>query len=161
MKMVKDKIVSDSLHVDNFIVGLRAATLPQVFSSLSQKIAQDTGLPESYFYAKFIDHERKATSGIGNGVAIPQLRLKKIERPYFAVARLSRLVDFHAVDGRPVDLVLTLLSPKDDVTAHLRRLSRLSRLLRDEALRVQLRDVDNRDACQALLLASQDRLLAA
>jgi PTS system nitrogen regulatory IIA component len=39
-------------------------------------------------------------------------------------------VDFHALDGRPVRLVLLVLSPADAPAGHLQALARISRLVK-------------------------------
>ena len=60
-------------------------------------------------------------------------------------------VPFDALDNRPVDLVFALLAPADAGAEHLRALARVSRLLRDDAIRHKLRGADNPDALYALL----------
>ena len=66
-------------------------------------------------------------------------------------ARLERPIPFDALDDRPVDLVFALLAPADAGAEHLRALARVSRLLRDDAIRQKLRGTDNPDALYALL----------
>ena len=48
-------------------------------------------------------------------------------------------VDFESVDGKFVDLVCLLLVPEESGADHLKALSRLSRLFRDETVTAQLR----------------------
>ena len=65
-------------------------------------------------------------------------------------ARLERPIPFDAFDDRPVDLIFVLLAPADAGAEHLRALARVSRLLRDDAIRQKLRGTDNPDALYAL-----------
>ena len=53
--------------------------------------------------------------------------------------RLARPIDFAAIDERPVDLVILLLTPADGGNQHLATLAALSRPLRDEAFVQRLR----------------------
>ena len=70
-------------------------------------------------------------------------------------ARLTRPIDFAAIDGKPVDLVILLLTPANGGNQHLATLAALSRPLRNEALVQRLRRAS--DAAQAYnLLAGAD-----
>jgi len=150
------KEASDSLMVDKTLIALKGANVRQVLSSLARAAALDIGVRESYIAARLFDQEQKAPSGIGGGVAIPHLRLKKITRPYSLLARLARPIAFNAVDDRPVDLAFVLLSPDADVALHLQRLSRVSRLLRDPDLCASLRNVGGPDGMAALMMGIPD-----
>jgi len=67
------------------------------------------------------------------------------------VVRLEKPIPFDAIDGLPVDLFFALLSPADSGVEHLRALARISRLLRREDLRDQLRRAADADAVRFLL----------
>ena len=74
-----------------------------------------------------------------------------------AVLRLAQPLDWNAVDDAPVDVIVALLSPPDAGADHLKALSRVSRLLRDEALLAKLRGAGSPDAVWALLTADEHR----
>lgn len=72
-----------------------------------------------------------ASTGIGDGIAIPHVRnpvVLHVERPLITLCMLSEPVDFAAVDGKPVHTLFTLVSP--NVRTHLQVLSRLAFALR-------------------------------
>lgn len=146
------KTQNNIFAVDATLHALRSATVPQAYEALAHQAARLTGLPEASIFSRLMEQETRATSGIGGGVAIPHLRLKKLQRPFTLLARLARPIDFHAVDREPVDLVLLLLSPEREVALHLQRLSRFSRLLRDSALCTNLRNVDHADGMAAMIM---------
>jgi nitrogen PTS system EIIA component len=154
------KTMDETLQVDSVLPNVRVSSVKQVCHALAEQAARDLGLPSSYLLNRLMEQEARAPSGVGAGVAIPHLRLRRVERPYTLFARLPNMVDFDAVDGKRVDLVFLLLSPSADVANHLRRLSRLSRLLRDAAFREQLRGVDSADGFRALFLASREQKAA-
>jgi nitrogen PTS system EIIA component len=54
-------------------------------------------------------------------------------------ARLDQPVDFEALDEQPSDLIFLLLAPSAAEADSLKALARISRLLRDPALRQRLR----------------------
>lgn len=148
-------MTDDSLMIDAALHSVKGANVEQIYQSLARQAAIGTGVREVYIQLRLMEQERRATSGIGNGVAIPQLRLKKLTRPYMLLAKLARPIDFNAVDRAPVDLVFLLLSPDNAVAAHLQRLSRISRLLRNPALCDGLRDVASADGMAALMMGAQ------
>jgi PTS system nitrogen regulatory IIA component len=74
---------------------------------------------------------------------------------YFA--RLSQPIDFHAIDGMPVDLVFLLLSPPDAGADHLKSLAMVSRVFRDRQTLAKLRGARSKDALFALLAGAEAR----
>lgn len=145
--------------VDATLHALKGASVIQIYEGIARQAALGTGIREAYIHTRLLEQERRATSGIGGGVAIPHLRLKKLTRPYTLLARLARPADFNAIDRAPVDLVLLLLSPEAGVAAHLQRLSRFSRLMRDPALCANLRQMSNADGMAALMMETQQHTI--
>ena len=82
-----------------------------------------------------MERERLGSTGMGEGVALPHGRLANLERPVLALARHPGGVDFDAVDGRPVHIVVLLLVPERDRPSHLALLSRIARWLKREDVR--------------------------
>lgn len=158
-----DLYVSDDerLWIDLILPDLKAATTVQLYQSLCNKIDEMTGLSARALYTQLITREEQASSGIGEGVAIPHLRLPTLDKPFIAFVRLQRPIDFNAVDDAPVDMVIMLLSPANDGPHHLRRLSRISRLMRESTLLEDLRDARDAEAIRALLERGNQRLIAA
>jgi PTS system nitrogen regulatory IIA component len=66
--------------------------------------------------------------------------------------RLEKAVDFDAMDGEPVDLMIALFAPPEAGSEHLRALARVSRLLRRPEIREQLRQAQSADAILATLV---------
>src|SRR6266404_1536990 len=73
---------------------------------------------------------------VGHGIAIPHVRnpiVLHVARPMITLCFLERPIDFGALDGKPVHVLFSLISPT--VRAHLRLLSRLSFALHDPAFK--------------------------
>jgi PTS system nitrogen regulatory IIA component len=84
-----------------------------------------------------VEREKLASTGIGDGIAVPHGKLAGLKEPIALLLTVAPGVDFEAVDGRPVDLVVALLSPVaqgDPIKA----LAKVSRFLRDPGLRKKL-----------------------
>jgi PTS system nitrogen regulatory IIA component len=90
--------------------------------------------------AVLVAREALASTGIGDGIAIPHVRnpiVLHVPRPTVTLCFLDRPVDFKALDGQPVYCLFTLVSPT--VRAHLRLLSRLAFALRDAGVQAVLK----------------------
>lgn len=84
--------------------------------------------------------ERLGSTGLGRGVGLPHSRSADIHQPRAAVIRLDRPIDFDAVDRQSVDILFALLVPEHSNDEHLRILSRLAEMFRDDALCQRLRE---------------------
>jgi PTS system fructose-specific IIC component len=62
-----------------------------------------------------------------------------------AVAVIQEGLDFESEDGEPVHLIVLFVSPENDTTQHVRMLANLSRLLKEESVRKNLRDARSVD----------------
>ncbi len=87
-----------------------------------------------------VAREQMMSTAIGNGIAIPHTRnplVLHIDHPSVTVCFLKKPVDFKAVDGNPVFILFTILSPS--VKKHLAILSRLAFCLQNTQLQEYLR----------------------
>lgn len=73
--------------------------------------------------------EQTRTTGIGNGLAIPHGKSPSMTSVAMAIGRPARPMDFEAIDGQPVRLVVLLASPPDRTTDHIQALARISKLM--------------------------------
>lgn len=83
--------------------------------------------------------EKLGSTGMGHGVAIPHGRMKGLHNPVIVVAVHEQGVDFDAIDGESVHIVIMLLVPDDDDKAHLELLASLARLLQKQDVRSAIR----------------------
>jgi PTS system nitrogen regulatory IIA component len=96
--------------------------------------------------------ERLASTGIGHGVAFPHGRVASLEHTRGAFLRLARPVDFGAVDGEPVDLVLAMAVPEHALQEHLQQLAELAERFGDPDFRRELRHAGDAEALRRSLL---------
>lgn len=94
------------------------------------------------------------STGLGHGFAVPHCKSNAVKTASMAVLRLKNAVEWHALDGNPVQMVIFLAAPESaDSNAHLRVFSRLARNLMDEGFRKRLLNAQDQDATMALLNA--------
>jgi nitrogen PTS system EIIA component len=96
--------------------------------------------------------ERLASTGIGHGVAFPHGRVAAVDHTRGAFLRLSEPVDFAAVDGEAVDLVLAMAVPEHSLQGHLQQLAELAERFGDAGFRDALRGAPDLEAMRRVLL---------
>jgi len=84
------------------------------------------------------EREEVLSTGIGNGVAIPHGKSTEVEALTMVAGVTAAPVDFDALDGRPVSLFFLLVGPESSGGAHVKALSRISRLVRSDSFRSRL-----------------------
>lgn len=90
--------------------------------------------------------ESMASTGIGDGIAIPHVRnpiVLPVSHPAICLCFLEKPIEFGAIDGKPVHTLFTLVSPT--VRIHLYMLSRLAHALRDTGFRAVVDRQGSRD----------------
>ena len=118
---------------------LRASDKARLLWQLAQRAQFAVGLPAELIANELLKREELGSTGVGHGVAIPHTRLQALKRPFGFLARLRPVVDFAAIDGKPVDLVFLLLLPTDAGGEQLNALACVSRKLRDPDVLARLR----------------------
>lgn len=86
----------------------------------------------TFLYQVLLARESLGSTAIGDGIAIPHVRnpiVLHILHPSITLCFLDHPIDFGALDGLPVGILFTLVSPT--VRAHLHLLSKLAFALRD------------------------------
>lgn len=82
--------------------------------------------------------EQTRTTGIGHGLAIPHGKSPSMTELAMAIGRPAEPMDFEAIDGQPVRLIVLLASPPDRTSDHIQALAQISRLVSMEAFRTKI-----------------------
>lgn len=85
-----------------------------------------------------LERERTRTTGIGGGLALPHGKSPGVHELVMAVGRPAAPIAFDSIDGKPVNLVILLVSPPDKTGPHIQALARISRLMSVDAVRNKL-----------------------
>ncbi len=149
------------LHFDLYKANMKLQTQDKVFEALAQDVQSLCGAPSSVLLDIFKVRLAQRTFGMGDGVAIFDVKSTVIKKPVMVMATFDQEIDFDALDGRPVDVMAAVISPLDDVSTHLQCLASVSRLLKCEGLCQALRDAKDEDAMRVLFMPSQDWMVAA
>jgi len=125
--------IEEFLQPANVVIDLRASDKEAVLRELAGQAAAALHRNTQALLQALHEREALGSTGVGDGIAIPHVRLEGIERPLGILARLKRPIAFDAVDGLPVDVLLFLVLPqKAQGGVQLNALACAARCLRDE-----------------------------
>jgi len=100
---------------------------------------------------KIIEREKKGSTGIGEGVGIPHVKIKDVDNIVGALGVSKKGINFNSLDGHPVYISFLLLTPDEDSKEHLQALSAIAQFLKDSYYRDELRAVKNKKQVQELI----------
>lgn len=111
---------------------------------------------------KLSDNNRASSFAMEYGVSLPNALISGLHQPLMMFFQMKQpLKDANSPDGIDVDLAFCILSPLEDGPFHLRRLSRISRLLGDQRFLSKLRQMNDEDSIRGLFLYPENNAVAA
>ena len=131
--------------------GLPGSTRDEVLREAVSRLPLPEGSDAEDLLAFLLARETAGSSAIGDGIAIPHVRapiVLDVDEALVSLSFLAAPVDFGASDGRPVTVLVTMVTPT--VHGHLHLLAALSCLLRDEEFRAAVRAAAPADTLLAL-----------
>lgn len=122
-----------SLLKDNSVeLGLKGRSKVEIINELVDIISRTSRVKSrKTLSAAIMDREKLGSTAIGNGVAVPHAKIEGIKQTALAFGRSAEGVDFNSLDGAKTHLFFILISPKDDIGAHLKILAKISHLIKD------------------------------
>jgi nitrogen PTS system EIIA component len=132
-------------------VGLRVGDKKQLLQDLSRRSAELLKIQAQPIFDALQAREELGSTGLGQGFALPHARLEGLSQLFGLFARLSRPIEFQAVDEKPVDLVFLLLIPNAAGNDHVAALAAISRRLREPEFAARLRKAQTAAAVYELL----------
>lgn len=132
-------LLTDLLSPERIKIPLRARDKDELLTELVDVIAHTNGVHDSEEVLRAVrDREAVLSTGIGHGVAIPHGKSSAVPELRMAAGSTEQPVDFDALDGEPVRLFFLLVGPETAAGPHIKALSRISRLVRKDAVRDRL-----------------------
>jgi fructose-specific phosphotransferase system IIA component len=95
--------------------------------------------------------EKTRSTGIGSGIAIPHGKCNSVKELVMTMGIVPDGMDFESVDGKPVKIIILLVSPLDKTGPHIQALASISRLLLDEEFKLKLEQASSAEELYDLL----------
>jgi len=124
---------------------------------LAHRAAVVLNVEDDIVFSALLKREELGSTGVGNGVAIPHVRLEQVRNPFGIMVRLKDPINFDSIDGRPVDLICALLLSKENESAQLNALAGIARRLRTPELLEELRRAPNRVVLYNVMIGKTGR----
>jgi len=98
-----------------------------------------------------LTRERTQSTGTGAGIAIPHGKCNAVKELVIAIGIAHDPIEFNSIDGKPVTILILLVSPADQTGPHIQALATISRLMLNDELRQKLEKVASAEKAYALL----------
>ncbi|WP_168433062.1 PTS sugar transporter subunit IIA [Pontiella sulfatireligans] len=95
-------------------------------------------ITQEELYQSVVNREKDMSTGMGRNIAIPHGHIEKGPEIQGVMAICRDGIDFDSPDGEPVKIIMLIITPEDKKDMHLKVLSSLSSMVRDDAIRSRL-----------------------
>lgn len=119
---------------DAILCEMEAASKDDVVKQLVDALAAAKAIPKTKATAirkEIIERETRASTGIGGGIGIPHTRTSNAKNLCIAIGKVDEGIEFGAVDGERVRVVLLIVSPDNSAEEHLRVMKSIVSMVRD------------------------------
>lgn len=127
----KVSYIAQYLWPQDILLDVEVDGKPQLFDEIGQHMETEHAISGTAVTQGLLRREKVASTGLGNGIALPHARVETLSRMQLAYLRLKSAVPFEAPDGRPVMDVLVILVPKRPTEGHLLILADAAQMLCD------------------------------
>ncbi len=103
-----------------------------------------------------LTRERTRSTGTGAGIAIPHGKTNAVKQLVMAIGIAREPIEFESIDGKPVTILILLVSPADKTGPHIQALAQISRLMLDEEFKQKLENAASADEVYKLLQSKED-----
>ena len=146
--------ISDYLAPER-VIFLKSATKADALEELIQAVkgfSEDITLEE--LRKAVWEREEMMSTGIGQGIGIPHVRLPGLEKITMAVG-ISRagIADYESLDNKPVHIIVLIAVPQGQHELYIRLLAEIVGILKREDLRRAI--IEAKDASEAYRLLTQ------
>lgn len=122
----------DYLKNETICVNLKSHKKDEVISELAESLRNHSAMGDFDEFLRAVSaREMDSTTGIGDGVGIPHARTDSVN-DFVAAVGISSGIDFKAIDGKPVKLVILMGVPAHRIKSYLQLLAHLSVLLKQQ-----------------------------
>ena len=132
--------ITDAIRAGGIHYRVSGTDKPSALRSIVENMQLPPEVDRQFLLDVLLAREALASTGIGEGIAIPHVRnpiVLHVPQPMITLCFMEKPVDFAAIDGQPVYCLFTIVSPT--ARAHLHLLSRLGFALRDTEFKTALK----------------------
>lgn len=136
----------EALKTGGIYYRIGGADKESVLRSVVDVMRMPDSVDREFLLQVLLAREQLGSTGIGDGIAIPHVRnpiVLHIPSPTITLCFLEHAIEFGSLDGKPVSVLFTIVSPT--IRAHLHLLSKLAFALRNPQFKDVLTHQGSRD----------------
>lgn len=109
-------------------------TKEEILKKIVDLISENTSLvlDKKIFLDNIMEREKIGSTGIGMGIAMPHTRCEGVKDLVVSIVRLENPVDFGAIDGELIKVVVLIGGPKEKGQEYLKLMSSVARIFREK-----------------------------
>lgn len=125
--------VTELLRKDIMLMDLQSTIKNEVIDEMIASLEKHHVINNAdQFKEAILKREEQATTGLGNGIAMPHAKTAAVNEATVLFAKSNKGVDYESLDGEPTYLFFMIAVPDGLYDTHLQALAALSRSLLDE-----------------------------
>ena len=101
--------------------------------------------------------ERSQSTGTGAGIAIPHGKCNAVKELVMAIGIAHEPIEFDSIDGKPVKILILLVSPSNQTGTHIQALAMISRLMLNQEFKTKLENVTSPDEVYELFYGEENQ----
>jgi len=124
---------------------LRSTTKAEALAELVKVlVASNGGVAAEDVLREIWTREELMSTGIGNGLAIPHVRMAGVSSAAMAVGvSAAGLADYESLDKQPVHIVVLIVAAQGEHETYIRLLAKVAEALKEEDLRAAVTTADD------------------
>ena len=137
--------ICDVLQKETILADLQAGTKKGILEELVAPVSEIAKVNPEDLVKVLMEREQLGSTGIGGGIGIPHGKMKDIESLILGFGLSRKGVDFESLDGRPTHIFFLLITPENSTGLHLKLLSAISRILKNDPFKTRLMNATSGD----------------
>ena len=135
------------------IIHIEGDTKKQALDEIINFAATKCTLDEDQLREAIWKREKMMTTGVGQGLALPHIRIPGFPQPLVIVGLCKKpLIDYKSLDNEPIKLIVFIAADENDQEAYLKLLGSVSYKLKDaEIVASVMESIKNKKKVHAIL----------
>lgn len=153
--------LADALTTGGMVYGVKGEDKPTVLRNVVDAMQLPAEVDRAFLYEVLLARENLGSTGMGEGIAIPHVRnpiVLHVTQPTITLCFLETPIEFGSIDGQPVDILFSMVSPT--VRMHLHLLARLGFVLRNPGFKAALKARLPQGKLMEALSLAEDEIVA-
>ena len=143
--------LKDYLTEDRILV-LQGSTKSEILAELAETISQNGSIQAPDLLAAVNEREKLMSTGIGHGLAVPHVRLKKLRQLKVALGVCPQGVsDYTSLDDEPVKIIVMIAAPEGQHDSYIKLLAKVVESLKQEKVRQNIQQAQNAQEIYSIL----------